>query len=162
MKRRALAAWAVGLALAPLWALAEGQTFPNKSVKSSQITGIASNDAKRSSHAPDVPAIAGAKPKFDFSVAIGVLVRAGTPPDSVKKLSDEIAQAVKAPEVIEKITTADIELVGSTSEAYAKIIEVENAAMAKAGKAADLKADQTTWSSTQHRPYCGRSVPCFS
>jgi hypothetical protein len=44
--------------------------------------------------------------------------------------------------VIEKLTTAGIEAVGSTPDAYAKVIELENAAMAKAGKAADLKADQ--------------------
>jgi tripartite-type tricarboxylate transporter receptor subunit TctC len=72
---------------------------------------------------------------------VGVLARAGTPADIVKKLSDEIAQAVKAPEVIEKFTTAGIDAVGSTPDAYAKVIEQENAAMAKAGKAADLKAD---------------------
>lgn len=111
-------------------------------VKNNQVTLLASNDSKRSNQAPDVPAIAEAVPKFDFSVAIGVLARAGTPPDIVKKLSEEIAQAVKAPEVIEKLTTAGIEAVGSTPEAYAKVIELENAAMAKAGKAADLKADQ--------------------
>lgn len=110
-------------------------------VKSNQVTLIASNDAKRSSQAPDVPAIAEVVPKFDFSVAVGVLARAGTPADIVKKLSDEIAQAVKAPEVIEKFTTAGIDAVGSTPDAYAKVIEQENAAMAKAGKAADLKAD---------------------
>jgi tripartite-type tricarboxylate transporter receptor subunit TctC len=111
-------------------------------VKNNQVTLIASNDSKRSNQAPDVPAIAEAVPKFDFSVAIGVLARAGTPPDIVKKLSEEIAQAVKAPEVIEKLTTAGIEAVGSTPEAYAKVIDLENVAMAKAGKAADLKADQ--------------------
>ena len=33
MKRRAFAALAVGLALAPSWALAQGTAFPNKPVK---------------------------------------------------------------------------------------------------------------------------------
>jgi tripartite-type tricarboxylate transporter receptor subunit TctC len=110
-------------------------------VKSNQVTLIASNDAKRSNQAPDVPAIAEVVPKFDFSVAVGVLAKAGTPADIIKKLSDEIAQAVKSPDVIEKFTTAGIEAVGSTPDAYAKVIEQENASMAKAGKAADLKAD---------------------
>jgi tripartite-type tricarboxylate transporter receptor subunit TctC len=110
-------------------------------VKSNQVTLIASNDAKRSNQAPDVPAIAEVVPKFDFSVAVGVLARSGTPQDIIKKLSDEIAQAVKSPDVVEKFTTAGIEAVGASPDAYAKAIEQENTAMAKAGKAADLKAE---------------------
>ncbi len=110
-------------------------------VKSNQVTLIASNDAKRSNQAPDVPAIAEVVPKFDFSVAVGVLARSGTPQDIIKKLSDEIAQAVKSPDVVEKFTTAGIEAIGASPDAYAKTIEQENTAMAKAGKAADLKAE---------------------
>lgn len=110
-------------------------------VKNNQVTLIASNDSKRSAQASDVPAIAELVPRFDFSVAVGVLARAGTPADIVKKLSEEIAQAVKATEVIEKFNTAGIDPVGSAPEAYAKVIEQENIAMLKAGKSADLKAD---------------------
>jgi tripartite-type tricarboxylate transporter receptor subunit TctC len=110
-------------------------------VKSNQVTLFGSNDAKRSNQAPDVPAIAEVVPKFDFSVAVGVLARSGTPQDIIKKLSDEIAQAVKSPDVVEKFTTAGIEAIGASPDAYAKAIEQENTAMAKAGKAADLKAE---------------------
>ncbi len=110
-------------------------------VKTGQVTLIGSNDAKRSPQAPDVPAIAEVIPGFDFSVTIGALARAGTAPEAIKRLADDIAWAVKQPDVIEKFNAASINAVGAGPEAYRKEIERENQAMAKAGKVADLKAD---------------------
>ncbi len=110
-------------------------------VKSGQVTLIGSNDAKRSPQAPDVPAIAEVIPGFDFSVTIGALARAGTAPEAIKRLADDIAWAVKQPDVIDKFNTASINAVGAGPEAYRKEIDRENQAMAKAGKQAELKAD---------------------
>jgi tripartite-type tricarboxylate transporter receptor subunit TctC len=110
-------------------------------VKNNQITLLGSNAAKRSPQAPDVPAIAEMVKGYDFSVAIGALARSGTPPEVIKRLADDIAWAVKQADVIEKLHGASIEPSGLGPEAYAKDIERENQAMAKAGKAADLKAE---------------------
>lgn len=110
-------------------------------VKAGQVTLIGSNDAKRSPQAPDVPAIAEVIPGFDFSVTIGALARAGTSPEAVKRLADDIAWVVKQPDVIEKFNGASINGVGAGPEAYRKEIDRENQAMAKAGKQADLKAE---------------------
>jgi tripartite-type tricarboxylate transporter receptor subunit TctC len=110
-------------------------------VKSGQVSLIASNDARRSPQAPDVPTIAEVIPGFDFSVTVGALARAGTSPEAIKRLSDEIAWAVKQPDVVEKLQGAGINAVGGNPEDYRKEIERENRAMALAGKQADLKAD---------------------
>ncbi|MBL0420870.1 tripartite tricarboxylate transporter substrate binding protein [Ramlibacter sp. AW1] len=110
-------------------------------VKNNQVTLIGTNAPKRSPQAPDVAAIAEVIPGFDFSVTVGVLGRAGTSPEAIKRLSEEIAQAVKAPEVVEKLQTAGIEPVGAGPDAYRREIERENKAMATAGKAAELKAE---------------------
>ncbi len=110
-------------------------------VKNNQVVLVASNDSKRSPQAPDVAAIAEVIPGFDFSVAIGVIGRAGTSPEVIKRLSDEIAQIVKLPDVVEKFQTAGIESVGSGPDAYRRDIERANQAMAKPGKQAELKAD---------------------
>lgn len=110
-------------------------------VKSGQVVVLASNAAKRSASAPDIPAIAEFVPGFDFSVSVGVLARTGTPADITKKIADDIAQIVKLPEVVEKFQTAGIEPVGSNGDAYRKVIEQENQAMSKAGKQAELKAE---------------------
>lgn len=110
-------------------------------VKSGQVTLIGSNDAKRSPQAPEVASIAEVITGFDFSVTVGVIGRAGTSAEAIKRLSDEIAAVVKLPDVIEKLQTAGIEPIGGNPDAYRKEIERENQAMAKAGKQADLKME---------------------
>lgn len=110
-------------------------------VKNNQVTLLGSNESKRSPQAPDVPAISELVPGYDFSVAIGVLARAGTAPEAIKRLSDDIAWAVRQPDVMEKFSAASIDPVGLGPEGYRREIERENQAMAKAGKAADLKAE---------------------
>jgi len=110
-------------------------------VRNNQVTLIATNGPKRSPQAPDVAAIAEVIPGFDFSVTVGVIGRSGTSAEAVKRLSEEIAQVVKLPDVVERFQTAGIEPVGAGPDAYRREIERENQAMAKAGKAADLKAE---------------------
>lgn len=110
-------------------------------VKTGQVTLIGSNDAKRSPQAPDVAAISEVIPGFDFSVTVGVLARTGAAPEAIKRLADEIAWAVKQPDVVEKFQGASINPVGGGPDAYRKEIERENLAMARAGRHADLRAD---------------------
>jgi len=110
-------------------------------VKNNQVTLIGSNEGKRSPQAPDVASIAELVPGYDFSVAIGALARAGTSAEAIKRLSDDIAWAVRQPDVLEKFTAAGIDASGLGPEGYRREIERENQAMAKAGKQADLKAE---------------------
>jgi tripartite-type tricarboxylate transporter receptor subunit TctC len=110
-------------------------------VKNNQVTLIGSNEGKRSPQAPEVPAIAELVPGYDFSVAIGALARAGTPAEVIKRLSDDIAWAVRQPDVLEKFSGAGIEAAGLGPDGYRREIERENQAMAKAGRQADLKAE---------------------
>lgn len=110
-------------------------------VKNGQVSLIGSNDIKRSPQVPDVPSISEVIPGFDFSVTIGALARAGTSPEAIKRLSDDIAWVVKQRDVIEKLNGAGINAVGAGPDAYRKEIDRENQAMAKAGKQADLKAE---------------------
>lgn len=110
-------------------------------MKNGQVTILASNDAKRSALVPDIPAIAEVIPQFDFSVTVGVLARSGTPPELMKRVSEEIAQVVKMPDVMEKLLAAGIEPVGGGADTYRKAIELENSAMSKAGKHARLSAE---------------------
>ncbi len=110
-------------------------------VKSNQVKVLASNAPSRSQQAPDVPAIAETVPGFDFSVVVGVLAAAGTPQSAIDRISKEIAEVVKHPEVIKTFHAAVIDPVGAGPSEYAKVIAGENERMAKAGKVADLKAE---------------------
>ncbi|WP_423458277.1 Bug family tripartite tricarboxylate transporter substrate binding protein [Ottowia sp. VDI28] len=109
-------------------------------VKAGQVKLLASNARERSKQAPDVPAVAETVPGFDFAVVVGVLAAKDTPQAAIDRISKEIAEVVKMPEVIKTFHDAVIEPVGGSPAEYGKAIERENAAMAKAGKAAQLTA----------------------
>lgn len=106
-----------------------------------QVRLLASNAATRSAQAPNIPAIAETVPGFDFSVVIGVMAAAGTPPYAIERISKEIAEVVKHPELVKTFNTAVIDPVGAGPAEYARVIARENEAMARAGKIADLKAE---------------------
>ena len=110
-------------------------------VKADQVKLLATNARERSKQAPDVPAIAETVPNFDFAVVVGVLAAKGTPQVAIDRISSEIAEVVKMPEVIKTFQDAVVEPVGAGPAEYARVIERENAAMARAGKAAQLSAD---------------------
>lgn len=106
-----------------------------------QVRLLASNAATRSAQAPSIPAVAETVPGFDFAVVVGVIAAAGTPQHAIDRISKEIAEVVKHPEVIKTFNAAVIDPVGAGPAEYARVIAVENEAMARAGKIADLKAE---------------------
>jgi tripartite-type tricarboxylate transporter receptor subunit TctC len=109
--------------------------------KSGQVKIMGSNAGQRSAQNKEIPSIAEVIPGFDFSVAIGVLAPTGVPASVVARISAEIAQITKMPEVIQTLQNAGIEPIGSTPADYAKAIARENDLMGKAGKVADLKPE---------------------
>lgn len=110
-------------------------------VKDNRVKVLASNALTRSIHAPDIPTVAETVPGFDFSVVIGVLAAAGTPQAAMDRIAREISEVVKHPEVVKNFNAAIIDPVGAGPADYAKVIARENDLMAKAGKAANLKAE---------------------
>ncbi len=110
-------------------------------VQAGQAKLIASNAATRSTQAPDVAAIAEVVPGFDFSVVVGVLAAAGTPQPVIDRISREIAEVLKMPDVVRQFQAAVVEPVGAGPSEYGRVIARENEAMARAGKAASLKAE---------------------
>lgn len=109
--------------------------------KAGQVKVLASNAATRSPQAPEIPTVAEMVPGFDFSVVIGVMAAAGTPPAAIARISQEIAEVVKHPEVVKTFQAAVIDPVGAGAQAYGQVIARENEAMARAAKVADLKAE---------------------
>jgi tripartite-type tricarboxylate transporter receptor subunit TctC len=109
--------------------------------KAGQVKVLASNAPLRSPQAPDIPTVAETVPGFDFAVVIGVMAAAGTPQAAMTRISQEIAEVVKHPEVIKNFQTAVIDPVGGNAQVYGQAIARENEAMARAAKVADLKAE---------------------
>jgi tripartite-type tricarboxylate transporter receptor subunit TctC len=110
-------------------------------VANGQARVLASNAGARSPQAPDIPTVAETIPGFDLSVLVGVMAAAGTPQAAIDRISSEIAEVVKNPEVVRVWQKAVIDPIGAGPAGYAREIERENAAMARAAAAARLKAD---------------------
>jgi tripartite-type tricarboxylate transporter receptor subunit TctC len=89
-------------------------------VRAGQVKLLAVNSLERSKLAPDVPTIAElAIPGFDFAPTIGVLAPAGTPAEVVNKISTDVAQVVRIPEVVQQMSNLGIEAVGGSAAEYA-------------------------------------------
>ena len=110
-------------------------------VKAGQARILATNSAKRSALAPDVPAIAEKLPGFDFAVLVVMLAPRATPPATVQRLSTEVAKIVKRPDVIEQLRVAGIDPIGGTPEQMDAAIKAESTRVAAAAKRANLKAE---------------------
>lgn len=102
---------------------------------------LASNAASRSSLEPNVPAIAETIPGFDFAPIVGVLAVTGTPASAIERISAEMAQVAKMPELIQTLHKAGIDPIGAGPAEYNKAILGENERLAKAIAAAGIKAE---------------------
>jgi tripartite-type tricarboxylate transporter receptor subunit TctC len=71
-----------------------------------KVRAIAINSEKRAPQLPDVPTIAeAAVPGYKYESWFGVLAPAGTPPAILTQVSQDIAQVLKMPDMVEKLTT---------------------------------------------------------
>lgn len=110
-------------------------------VKSGQVKLIATNSALRSIQEPKVPTIAEIIPGFDFAPIVGVLAATGTPASAIERISLEMAQIAKMPEVIMTLNNAGIDPIGSSPADYNKAILGENERLAKAIAASGIKSE---------------------
>lgn len=109
--------------------------------KAGQAKLLASNAASRSSLEPNVPVIAEIIPGFDFAPIVGVLAATGTPASAIERISAEMAQIAKMPEVIETLHKAGIDPIGSSPANYHKAILAENERLAKTIPVAGIKPE---------------------
>lgn len=71
-----------------------------------KVRALAINSSKRAPQLPNVPTIAeAAVPDYKYESWFGMLAPAGTPPAILAKVSQDIAQVLKMPDMVEKLTT---------------------------------------------------------
>jgi tripartite-type tricarboxylate transporter receptor subunit TctC len=107
-------------------------------VGTKNITLLATNGAKRSAMAPDVPAISEFIPGYVFAPTIGIYARTGTPDAILQKIASEVAEIVKEPEIIKAFEKTGIEPAGGGPKEYAEELKREDARVAKTVKDAGM------------------------
>jgi tripartite-type tricarboxylate transporter receptor subunit TctC len=110
-------------------------------VKDGRVKLLAINSSKRSPTAPNVPAIAEMLPGYDFAPTFGFFGPAGLPKDLVSKISKDIAETIKSPEVATRFTNLDIIAVGGSSEEFAAALKADAERYSRAVKISGAKAE---------------------
>ena len=113
-------------------------------IKTGKLRALALTSSKSSPALPQTPTIAqtgGELTGYEAVSWFGILAPAGTPKEIVNKLQQEIARALAAPAVKEKMVAQGAEPVGNTPEQFAARIQSEIKKWAKVVKDSGAKVD---------------------
>jgi tripartite-type tricarboxylate transporter receptor subunit TctC len=108
-------------------------------VKAGALRPLAVTAETRLPYLPDLPTIAERGfPGYEISSWQGAFAPAGTPNETVAKISGELARMLDAPEVRTRISREGADPVGSTPEAFAARVKSEIAKWSKVIKASGI------------------------
>jgi len=95
-------------------------------VKAGRLKALAVTTAQRSAQMPDVPTVAEAGvPGFESLSWVGLIAPAGTPPEIIAKLHDEIAKLLRLPDVQQLLASSGMEATPTTPEEFAAYLKSE-------------------------------------
>lgn len=96
-------------------------------IKTGRLRVLAFSMANRSALTPEIPTVAETvDPGFDMAAPLGVFVAARTPPEIVARLSKAVSDAVRAPDVVERMAAIGMEPAGTTPEQYDRLLRQEH------------------------------------
>lgn len=111
-------------------------------IKSGQLRAVAVGGTERSALMPDVPTIAeSGVPGFASYEWNGIFAPAGTPKPIVDQLSAAFAQALKEPNVQEKLAGIGADVIGSTPEQLQEFVQQEITKWKDVAQKANLTLD---------------------
>ena len=109
-------------------------------VREGKLVPLGVSGARRSGLLPNVPTIAEAGVGgFEDTIWYGVWVPAGTPQEVVDKLSKDIARALAAPDVRERLTQTGAEVMSMAPAEFSRFVRSEIEVAARLVKAAGIK-----------------------
>jgi tripartite-type tricarboxylate transporter receptor subunit TctC len=111
-------------------------------IKEGKLRGLAVLSVKRAPPLPDVPTNAEAGvPDLESDTLTGIVAPAGTPKDVIERWRDEIAKAVAAPDVKERLQGLGFAPVANIPEEFGARIKAEIAKWSKVVHDAHIRAD---------------------
>jgi tripartite-type tricarboxylate transporter receptor subunit TctC len=112
-------------------------------IKGGKLKAFAVTSAQRSSAMPDLPTVeeAGKLKGFEASSWFGLLAPAGTPPDIVNRIQQEVAKALNTPAMKEKMLAQGAIPSGNTPQQFAQLIDAEITKWAQVVKDSGAKVD---------------------
>ena len=112
-------------------------------IKGGKLKAFAVTSAERSSAMPDLPTVAEAAglKGFDASSWFGLLAPAGTPPEIVSRVQQEVAKALGTPAVKDKLLAQGAIPGGNTPAQFTTFINAEHVKWAEVVKVSGAKVD---------------------
>ena len=110
-------------------------------VREGRLKVFAISSEKRLADMPEVPTVSEVIPGFIAGGYQGLLAPAGTPAPIIKKISEDIIQILKSPEVSEQLKDLGAEPMATTPEEMQAFITTDMARWAKLAKEENLKID---------------------
>jgi tripartite-type tricarboxylate transporter receptor subunit TctC len=112
-------------------------------IKGGKLKAFAVTSAERSGAMPELPTVeeAGKLKGFEASSWFGLLAPAGTPPEIVSRIQQEVAKALATPAIKEKMLAQGAIPSGNTPQEFAKLIDAEITKWAQVVKASGAKVD---------------------
>ncbi len=108
----------------PMVVSSTGTTAPF--VRSGQVRALAVTSSRRSSALPEVPTVAESGfPGYEVTSWYGLLAPAGTPPEIVGRLRDEVVRILALPDVAELLVRQGMSPVGNTPAQFAAEIRAD-------------------------------------
>jgi tripartite-type tricarboxylate transporter receptor subunit TctC len=116
-----------------------GVSLPH--VRSGKLKALAVASSKRFSGLPDVPALAESLPGFEAVAWFGIVAPPGTPRAIAEKLSAGVAQALKHPDVMKRLSDLSAEPMGLTPAQTADYMRRETERWGQVIRAAGVTVD---------------------
>jgi len=114
-------------------------------IKAGKLKALAVTSAVRSTVLPDLPTIAEAGGPslkgFEASSWFGLLAPAGTPPDLINRVQQEVAKSLASPTVKDRLVSQGAIPSGNTSAEFARHIDAETKKWAQVVKVSGAKVD---------------------
>jgi tripartite-type tricarboxylate transporter receptor subunit TctC len=110
-------------------------------IEAGRLRALATTGPGRMAALPDVPVAKDTLPGFEVVNWYGMVVRAGTPAAIVARLNQEVANALRQPDVAERAASLGLDLLGSSPERFAALQRDEIAKWGDVIRTAKIKVD---------------------
>ncbi len=110
-------------------------------IKSGKIKVLALLSPQRAPESPEYPAVAETVPGVSALSIVGIVAPGAAPRELVRKISADVARAVKSSDLTERMKQQGMEPVGSTPEQFDALIRSEIEKWAKVVKLSGAKVD---------------------
>lgn len=95
-------------------------------LKAGKIKGVAVTGTQHAMLFPNLPTVAeSGVPGYEVNVWFGMQLPAGTPKPLVERMNRDIVKILKQPEIVQKFREQGVEVVASTPEAFAQVLQKE-------------------------------------